>query len=59
MGPPPAIKILPLGSRVAVCLKRAAVMSPVAVKLAVEGSYSSALAQTEKGWVAERRRSHR
>ena len=42
---PPVIKTLPSGSRVAVWLSRATVIWPVAVKLPVEGSYSSAFAK--------------
>jgi hypothetical protein len=37
-----------LVSRVAVCPDLGAVMSPVGIKLAVDGSYNSALAQTEE-----------
>jgi hypothetical protein len=50
---PPAIKTFPSGSRVAVWLKRDVVISPVAVKVPVAGSYSSAVAETEKGRGAE------
>ena len=45
---PPVIRTLPLGSRVEVCPDRGVVISPVGIKLPVEGSYNSALAQTEE-----------